>query len=112
MTVWEELYGIGQNMYRAGENVLSVINEVDIKSRDALDYNIDDSTLGQSEYDFRYRVFPADLANDYVGHYMIININVPVFENISAYRNQNQGIEANNMNGAKFLGGLIADNQW
>jgi hypothetical protein len=79
MTVWEELYGIGQNMYRAGENVLSVINEVDIKSRDALDYNIDDSTLGQSEYDFRYRVFPADLANDYIGHYMIININVPVF---------------------------------
>jgi hypothetical protein len=39
----------------------------------------DDNTLGQSEYDFRYRTFPADIANDYVGHYVVININVPVF---------------------------------
>lgn len=42
------------------------------------DYRIDDSTLGQSEYDFRYSTFPADIGNDYVGHYMVININVPV----------------------------------
>lgn len=41
-------------------------------------YNIDDNTLGQSEYDFRYRVFPEDIGNSTVGHYMIININVPV----------------------------------
>ena len=38
-----------------------------------------DATLGQSQYDFRYRTFPEDLTNDYVGHYMVININVPVF---------------------------------
>jgi hypothetical protein len=38
-----------------------------------------DSTLTQSQYDFRYRTFPEDLSNDYVGHYMVININVPVF---------------------------------
>lgn len=61
------------------QNVGSVINEADIRSRNLFEYNIDDSTLGQSEYDFRYRVFPSDLANDYVGHYMVININVPVF---------------------------------
>lgn len=34
--------------------------------------------LGQSKYDFNYRVFPEDLATDYNGHYMVININVPV----------------------------------
>jgi len=43
-----------------------------------IDYQIGDNTLEQSQYDFRYRTFPADLGNDYVGHYMIININVPV----------------------------------
>jgi hypothetical protein len=41
-------------------------------------YQIGDNSLGQSQYDFRYRTFPADLGNDYFGHYMIININVPV----------------------------------
>lgn len=34
--------------------------------------------LGQSRYDFSYRTFPEDLASDYHGHYMVININVPV----------------------------------
>lgn len=34
--------------------------------------------LGQSRYDFSYRTFPEDLATDYNGHYMVININVPV----------------------------------
>lgn len=33
--------------------------------------------LGQSKYDFRYLTFPEDLGSDYVGHYMVININVP-----------------------------------
>lgn len=41
-------------------------------------YQIGDNTLNQSQYDFRYRTFPADLGNSYVGHYMVININVPV----------------------------------
>lgn len=41
--------------------------------------NIEDPTgLGQSEYNFTSRVFPEDLGNDLYGHYMIININVPV----------------------------------
>lgn len=34
--------------------------------------------LSQSAYDFNYRVFPEDLSADYQGHYIIININVPV----------------------------------
>lgn len=33
--------------------------------------------LAQSEYDFRYLAFPNDLGMDHVGHYMVININVP-----------------------------------
>lgn len=33
--------------------------------------------LAQSKYDFKFRSFPADLGMDYVGHYMVININVP-----------------------------------
>jgi hypothetical protein len=33
--------------------------------------------LGQSQYNFKYTVFPNDLGMDNNGHYMIININVP-----------------------------------
>jgi len=40
--------------------------------------DIQDSTFGQSEYDFSYKVFPEDLQSDNTGHYMVININVPV----------------------------------
>jgi hypothetical protein len=39
----------------------------------------EDTSLSQSEYDFTYKVFPADLGMDYLGHYMVININVPVY---------------------------------
>jgi len=39
---------------------------------------ITDDTLSQSRYDFTTRAFPNDLGSDYNGHYMIININVPV----------------------------------
>jgi len=37
----------------------------------------DPNGLFQSDYDFSYKYFPSDLTNDYVGHYMVININVP-----------------------------------
>ncbi len=37
-----------------------------------------DNTLSQSKYDFTYKVFPNDIGMDYMGHYMVININVPV----------------------------------
>lgn len=42
-------------------------------------FNITDNTLDQSEYNFSYSTFPEDISNDYIGHYMVININVPVF---------------------------------
>jgi len=32
----------------------------------------------QSDYDFTWRAFPSDLGQNYQGHYMVININVPV----------------------------------
>lgn len=38
----------------------------------------DDEQLSQRKYDFSYKVFPNDLGMDYLGHYMVININVPV----------------------------------
>jgi hypothetical protein len=46
----------------------------------------EDTTLSQSEYDFTYKVFPNDLGMDYMGHYMIINVNVPVFPGTSTPR--------------------------
>lgn len=52
---------------------------------------INDSTLGQSQYDFRYRTFPSDLTNEYMGHYMVININVPVFVTGSARTSYDAG---------------------
>jgi hypothetical protein len=41
-------------------------------------YGNPDTTLSQSKYDFAYKVFPNDLGMDYLGHYMVININVPI----------------------------------
>lgn len=35
------------------------------------------TSLLSPEYDFRFSAFPADLGMDDVGHYMVININVP-----------------------------------
>lgn len=35
------------------------------------------TTLGQNKYDFKYLTFPNDVGMDWMGHYMIININVP-----------------------------------
>ncbi len=40
------------------------------------------------------------------------DVNVPVFENLSAYRNREHGIYTNNMISAEFRGGLVSDNQW
>ena len=37
--------------------------------------------------------------------------NVPIFENLSAYRNREQGIYAWNLINAKFIGGFLSDNQ-
>jgi hypothetical protein len=37
---------------------------------------------------------------------------VPLFENLSSYRNREHGIYASNVHTAQFIGGLVADNQW
>lgn len=57
-------------------NQLNNINDIS----NVTNYNIKnyDNTLSQSRYDFTYKVFPNDLGMDYLGHYMVININVPV----------------------------------
>lgn len=39
---------------------------------------IEDNDPGQSRYEFKHLTFPGNVGNDDVGHYMIININVPV----------------------------------
>lgn len=57
----------------------SVISDALNTAKDAISLENDDSTLSQSEYDFTYKVFPNDLGMDYHGHYMVININVPVW---------------------------------
>ena len=80
MGILDELQTIYQDVVGGALNTVSVVLDADTRVGDLLfDYNVDDNSLGQSEYDFRYRTFPSDLANDYVGHYVVININVPVF---------------------------------
>lgn len=63
----------------AARAIEEIVGEVYTRTGNLLNYSINDNSLGQSQYDFNYRVFPNDLMNDDVGHYMIININVPVF---------------------------------
>lgn len=54
-------------------------------------YKIPDSTLNQNEYDFSYKVFPSDLTENYNGHYMVININVPVTSTALGYGGNPRG---------------------
>lgn len=76
MTDFTELF---IEMYESAERALdSVVPETGQRIVDIFGYQIGDNTLEQSKYDFRYRTFPADIGNDYIGHYMVININVPV----------------------------------
>lgn len=55
--------------------------------------------LAQSRYNFRYLVFPNDLGNSDLGHYMVININVPTQlgsrEVAGRYRDQSTPLGAN-----------------
>jgi hypothetical protein len=61
-----------QGSQAVGEIATSII---DAASNTSL--TSDTTGLNQSEYDFSYKYFPEDIGNDYVGHYMVININVP-----------------------------------
>lgn len=42
-----------------------------------------EGNLEQSKYNFRYRAFPDDIGASYNGHYMVINVNVPVETNMA-----------------------------
>lgn len=44
---------------------------------------LNDSSLGQSKYDFSWRTFPEDIGtSSYNGHYMVININVSQYSSM------------------------------
>lgn len=73
------LNSLGRAVSGTVNSIGSVYVESTQKVLDQLNYSIDDNTLTQSQYNFNYRTFPDDIANDYIGHYMVININVPVF---------------------------------
>lgn len=47
----------------------------------------DDNMLSQSRYDFTSRAFPSDLGMSYAGHYMVINVNVPITVTSARFRN-------------------------
>lgn len=48
------------------------------RNRTQTGVNIGAAEARQSRYDFKWRTFPGNLGKDYQGHYMVININVPV----------------------------------
>lgn len=59
-----------------GEGIYSTNTQNNTQTPDpSADFSRD---LAQSKYDFSYKVFPDTVGMDDVGHYMIININVPV----------------------------------
>lgn len=59
-------------------------------------YDVNDTTLGQKKYDFKAMLFPSDVGNEHVGHYMVININVPTDRNQNvrgAFANQFEALD-------------------
>jgi hypothetical protein len=63
---WDQTLGPVQD--KMAEDLNSWINEKTA---------ISDDEFYQDRYDFKYRVFPEDLTNNDIGHYMVININTP-----------------------------------
>jgi hypothetical protein len=73
---WDAITGaVGGAVDLAGSTLDATVRGTQIATGTT---SIDDSSLGQSQYDFTSRVFPADLGNEDTAHYMVININVPV----------------------------------
>lgn len=77
---------------------LSITNAITETVRGAIP---DDNTLSQSKYDFKYKAFPNDLGMEYAGHYMVININVPITVT-SARTPGEDGVAATNLPGTNF----------
>lgn len=84
-----------------------------------LDYatpDVTDTTLDQPTYDFTYRIFPEDLGNEDVNHYMVININVPVNSGGDSRSAFKQGVsvlqnEFSKVDTLRFGGGSSAPGQ-
>jgi hypothetical protein len=51
------------------------------RNRTQTGVNVGAAEARQSKYDFKWRTFPGNIGKDYQGHYMVININVPVRAN-------------------------------
>lgn len=64
-------------VFEAARDFLSRISEQARSTANTFSNWSPTNDLAQSKYNFRYLVFPNDLGMDDVGHYMIININVP-----------------------------------
>jgi len=77
MGLWDYLPDVGGmasgalEILKEGATRLAAASTAPVTGTASLD------TLGQSQYNFQYKVFPTDIGMDYVGHYMVININVP-----------------------------------
>lgn len=75
MGVFDAIGSLGSAIYNVGAGVVNAAGGVnDIISG----ISVSDDTLAQGQYNFNYRAFPNDLGMEYNGHYMVININVPV----------------------------------
>lgn len=74
--------GINSAINTVGDFVGDALTTIDPRTND-------DTTLSQSKYDFTYKVFPNDLGMDYLGHYMVFNINVPVYPSTTVPRGSN-----------------------
>lgn len=66
------------------------------------DTSIIDKTLGQEKYDFNSRIFPSNLGSDYLGHWMVININVQNQSQFGAVKSTNGGAGFSNPNSLNF----------
>ena len=71
--------GIDQGLTELGQEVTEITGR-NFDTVTGLDIS-DPTGLEQSQYDFSYRVFPEDLSMSDSAHYMVININVPVYRN-------------------------------
>ena len=83
MVIYDTISDVGGLIGRGFEYATGAVSDalwyVDPRSNE-------DTSLSQSKYDFSYKVFPNDLGMDYLGHYMVININVPVYPGTSMAR--------------------------
>ena len=69
--VAQDAYNDTMSTFQGIAKAVAAASTSEVTGQAALD------TLGQTQYNFQYKVFPNDIGADYFGHYMVININVP-----------------------------------